>query len=56
MDGSTPRWLRRAAKAHGDAADAPSDLRRALADLGRVIAEPLAGEDGAGLAGVDARP
>ncbi len=56
MDESTPRCLRRAAKAHGDAADAPSDLSRALADLGRVIAEPLAGEDGACRAAVDARP
>ncbi len=50
MDQSIPRRLRRNATAHGDPADRPSDLRQALADLGRVIDEPLP-TDRAGLPG-----
>ncbi len=55
MDQSIPRRLRRNATAHGDPADRPSDLRQALADLGRVIGEPLR-TDWAGLPGLDPEP
>ena len=40
-DSALRRRMRAAKMAHGDAADRPSDLRRALADLGRVIGDPL---------------
>lgn len=42
MDDSIRSRLRRAARGrHEEPADSPSQLRRALADLGRVIAEPI---------------
>ena len=42
MGNSLPRRQRRTARAaSGDGADQPSDLRQALADLGRVIGEPF---------------
>ncbi len=42
MEESIRSRLRRAARARQEeTADSPSELRRALADLGRVIGEPL---------------
>ena len=47
MDGSLLRRLRRPPKtASGDGDGQPSELRQALADLGRVIGAPLLGERG----------
>ena len=48
MDGSILRRLRRPPKsAHAEDAAQPSELRQALADLGRVIGAPLLGDPGA---------
>lgn len=55
MEESFPRRLRRARTAPGDMADHPSDLRQALADLGRVIGEPLT-TDGGRSPGSDPEP
>ena len=44
MDESIRQRLRRAARSHADAPDGPSELRQALADLGRVIGEPVAAD------------
>ena len=56
MDESIRRRLLRAARNDVDAPDGPSDLRLALADLGRVIGEPVVA-DGDGVATrADTRP
>ena len=48
MDGSILRRLRRPPKsALGQDETQPSELRQALADLGRVIGAPLLGDPGA---------
>ena len=48
MDGSILRRLRRPPKSPlGEDGTQPSELRQALADLGRVIGAPLLGEPGA---------
>jgi len=45
MEESIPNRLRRAARhRHEDTADQPSELRQALADLGRVIGGPVTPE------------